>query len=325
MTLLFTLLLPVAPSAAQPQFLSESDHHFIKELVVAEVWRPGGADANALAEVLAGFLRSRNYEAASWLVREATPFVDRRLLDPTPLAAVANQMATTDSSPAGVAWGHIAGYLLDYGGVWALSQDRRFALFHKLIAERVLDGTYGLSYKEACVRGLWEDPRAFLSEAEAVCPSALSLRVAKARTDPSALDAVLDVIDTAVKAELRQSEPVDGIAPDELLDEALLGLLMDKQTKAIPRLKKIWLAIPVPTSANGRAADIRADLVARGRWDKEPPRDNLPGRSLMRAIHGFGDTSFQARNLKFDPSLLPDPKSCRETLQDRGLYQPEKK
>lgn len=324
MMLLCALLAGAAPLAAQARPLNESDHHFIKELVVAEVWRPGGADANALAEVLAGILRSGNYEAASWLVREATPFVYRRLLDPAPLAAVANEVGVTDSSVAGAEWRETAQRLGRWVEVSRLSQQARFALYHKLIAAREVNGAIGLSYAVACVRGLWEDPREFLAEAESTCPAGAALRVAHARTDPFALDALLDLIETAVNAELRQSEPVDGIAPDELLNEALLGLLMDKQAKAISRLKKIWLAIPVPTSPNGRTAEIRADLAARGRWDTEPPRDNLPGRYLMRAIRGFGDTSFQSKNLKFNPSLLPDPKSCRDALQDRGLYQPEK-
>jgi hypothetical protein len=338
-TVLLALLPGAAPSAAQPQPLNESDYHFIKELVVAEVWRPGGSDAEALAEVLAGFLRSGNYEAATWLVREATPFVYRRLLDPTPLATVVDR-GPAPGDPANAAeWQHMRRDLGDCVELSALPPGRRLALYHELIGTRKLQGAFGLSFVDACLRGMWEDPREFLTEAEGACfnPEGIwaradardfgkaSFRVARARADTSPMDAVLGLIDTAVKAELHQGEPADGIPPDELLDEALLGLLMDKQTKAIARLKKIWLAIPVPSSSDGRAAQIRADLAARGRWDKEPPRDSVAGRHLMRAIRGLGDTSFQAKNLKFDPWLVPDLELCRQALQDRGLYQPEKK
>ena len=60
--------------------LNEIDRYLIKELVVAEVWRPGGAKSEVLADALEGFVKSGNFEAASCLVGEALPFVHRRLL-----------------------------------------------------------------------------------------------------------------------------------------------------------------------------------------------------------------------------------------------------
>ena len=303
--------------------LNEIDRYLIKELVVAEVWRPGGAKPDVIAKVLGSFLRSRNYEAAEWLVGEATPFVYRRLLDPGPLAEVASQSPITDSLPGGVEWRDTVRILIDYARIWDLPREERYGLYHRLIAGRVVGGAFGLSYRAACVRGLWEDPREFFAEAEAVCPSALHLRVARARIESSPLDSVLDIVEAAVKAELRPGELVDGVAPDELLDEALLALLMDKQTRAVRRLKEIWRSIPVAARPQGLHAQTRAAFAAQGRVDSEPPRDTWAGRYLVRAIRGLGDPTFQEKNLRFERSLGLGPDTVREELQRKGLYKAE--
>lgn len=323
--LLWALHCWAAPAAEKVVYLSETDERLIKELVLAEVWRPGGANSEALAEVLEGFLKSGNLEAATLLIREARPYFFRRLLDPTPLAAKARQVTTTDKTIHGEQWHRVRDSLANHAGTNALSQGERFDLYSRLIADRVvLHGPFGMTYWQACWRGLWENPAVFLAEVENACPDAAArLRVARARISPSSLEAVVDLVDAAVKAELRPGELVDGIAPDELLEEALLALLMDKQTKAVARLKRILLAIPVADRPQGLSVEGRAALVAKGRMDSEPPRDTHAGRSLVRAIRALGDPTFQSKNLQFEKSLLLGPEHSREELRNRGLLKAE--
>lgn len=317
--------------------LSEIDRHLISELVVAEVWRPGGANSEALAEILAGFLRSGSIEAASWLVREANPYFSRRLLDPTPFAARATQVSTSDATIHGYEWRQTSESLAQRAGINALSETERFSLYHKLMAEHVSHGPFGMSYLDGCLQGVWENPREFLSGAERACfnPTGVwaspytrdlgrsVVRVARARAENRSMGAVLDLVEAAVKAEARPGELVDGIAPDELLNEALLALLMDKQTGAVRRLKEIWQAIPVAGKPQGLHAQARAALAAQGRVESEPPRDTPAGRYLVRAIRGLGDPTFQEKNLRFERSLGLGPDTVREDLQRRGLYKAE--
>ncbi|HPC82000.1 MAG TPA: hypothetical protein P5234_00020 [Thermoanaerobaculaceae bacterium] len=335
--LLLALHCWAAPAAEKVVYLSETDKRLIKELVVAEVWRPGGAKSEALAEVLEGFPRSGSIEAASWLVREANPYFSRRLLDPTPFAARATQVSTSDATIHGYEWRQTSESLAQRAGINALSETDRFSLYHKLMAEHVSHGPFGMSYLDGCLQGVWENPREFLSEAERACfnPTGVwaspytrdlgrsVVRLAWARAENRSMGAVLDLVEAAVKAEARPGELVDGIAPDVLLEEALLALLMDKQTKAVARLKRTWLAIPVADRPQGLSVEGRAALVAKGRMDSEPPRDTHAGRSLVRAIRALGDPTSQSKNLQFEESLLLGPEHSREELRHRGLLRAE--
>ena len=317
--------------------LNEIDRYLIKELVVAEVWRPGGAKSEVLADALEGFVKSGNFEAASCLVGEALPFVHRRLLDVAPFAAALQGGIRESDRMSHADWGSVTKHLDGCVELEKLSQDSRFAIYHQLIGAKARDRQYGLSYVDACLRGLWEDPQRFLREAEAVCfnPAGVwanpytpdlgrsVVRVARARAENRTMDAVLDLVEAAVKAELRPGELVDGVAPDELLNEALLALLMDKQTRAVRRLKEIWRSIPVAARPQGLHAQTRAAFAAQGRMDSEPPRDTRAGRYLVRAIRGLGDPTFQEKNLRFERSLGLGPDTVLEELQRKGLYKAE--
>lgn len=326
-----------ARATAQVAYLGDGDRHLISELVVAEVWRPGGANSEALAEVLEGFVRAGNLEAASCLVGEALPFVHRRLLDAAPFAAVLQGCISESDRMSHANWGSVTKHLNGCVDLEKLSQDSRFAIYHQLISAKARDRQYGLSYVDACLRGLWEDPQRFLREAEAVCfnPTGVwaspytrdlgrsVVRVARARVENRSMDAVLDLVEAAVKVDARPGELVDGIAPDELLNEALLALLTDKHTQAVRRLKEIWLSIPVVGKPQGLHAQARAALAAQGRVESEPPRDTPAGRYLVRAIRGLGDPTFQEKNLRFERSLGLGPDTVREDLRRRGLYKAE--